>query len=119
MASKFRSCPWTKSNKRPGPKREAEKSFEPELQESLAASDKGSWFDQPKNSEQSTEQYWTKAGPSTKKINLGQVGEEELVSDDYSSDSDCDSDQEMVNGRFVVVCCSWDIAKGFGQLCWL
>ena len=47
-SSKRQTTPWTKSRKKPGPKeKEKGKHFDESKKKELAASDKGSWFDQP------------------------------------------------------------------------
>ena len=47
-SSKRQTTPWTKSRKKPGPKKkEKGEHFDESKKKELAASDKGSWFDQP------------------------------------------------------------------------
>ena len=47
-SSKRQTTPWTKSRKKPGPKKkEKGEQFDESKKKELAASDKGSWFDQP------------------------------------------------------------------------
>ena len=47
-SSKRQTTPWTKSTKKPGPrKKEKGEHFDESKKKELAASDKGSWFDQP------------------------------------------------------------------------
>ena len=45
---KRQMTPWTKSHKKPGPKKkETGEQLDESKKKELAASDKGSWFDQP------------------------------------------------------------------------
>ena len=47
-SSKREKTPWTKSHKKPGPKKKEEGNlFDESRRKELATSDKGSWFDQP------------------------------------------------------------------------
>ena len=46
-SSKRQTTPWTKSRKKPGPKKKEKGEHFDESKKELAASDKGSWFDQP------------------------------------------------------------------------
>ena len=47
-SSKRQTTPWTKSRKKPGPKKkEKGEHFDKSKKKELAASDKGSWFEQP------------------------------------------------------------------------
>lgn len=47
-STKRQTTPWTKTRKKPGPKKkEKGENFDESKKKELAASDKGSWFDQP------------------------------------------------------------------------
>ena len=47
-SSKRQTTPWTKSTKKPGPKKKDKgEYFDERKKKELAVSDKGSWFDQP------------------------------------------------------------------------
>jgi len=66
--SRTEKSPWTKNKSKPGPKKKKTQEFHPESRENLAESDKGSWFNQPSESEEDNASSQDVRGVSRKKI---------------------------------------------------
>lgn len=109
---KREQSPWTKLKRKSGPKKakKDEQSFNNEKKHALAASDKGSWFDQPAAAAESQPSSSKEIGASSIKI-LSLQGDTSLKLESVqgrddttgTSSSDSDSDNHDEQNTFAVV----------------
>lgn len=108
--SRTEKSPWIKSKAKPGPKKKKIDDFHPDKRKNLAESDKGSWFNQPSESEAdgASSLDVPGLGVSRKKIMAVKKGEEQNsvtgeplpgTSQDYSSSSDSENVEEEACGE--------------------
>ena len=108
--SRTEKSPWIKSKAKPGPKKKKIDEFHPDKRKNLAESDKGSWFNQPSESEAdgASSLDVPGLGVSRKKIMAVKKGEEQNsvtgeplpgTSQDYSSSSDSENVEEEACGE--------------------
>ncbi|XP_044183260.1 uncharacterized protein LOC122963932 [Acropora millepora] len=108
--SRTEKSPWIKSKAKPGPKKKKIDEFHPDKRKNLAESDKGSWFNQPSESETdgASSLDVPGLGVSRKKIMAVKKGEEQNsvtreplpgTSQDYSSSSDSENVEEEACGE--------------------
>ena len=77
--SRMEKSPWVKSKSKPGPKKKKAKEFDRDGRRTLAKSGKGSWFNQPAESETASASSLNVPGVSRKKIMGAKKAEESDV----------------------------------------
>ena len=96
-SAKRQTTPWTKSRKKPGPKKkEKGEHFDESKKKELAASDKGSWFDQPSSNVSGVSHPSTsrEVGASNLKLMASKAFTSGLAESDSTSGDESDGSTE-------------------------